>query len=194
LHRIDILVHLVGAFAGGAPVSETDDATLDRMLDLNFRSAFYVIRAVIPFMRAAGQGRIIAIGSRAAIEPQPTIAAYSASKAALVSLIQSAAKENKDRGITANVILAGTMDTPPTARPIPALTFHNGLIHSRLQIWRCGWLPKVLRRSAAQPFLSMEEMCDAGRCTSRAHPKLENFVAVEIGPGVPAPTSVTQNV
>jgi NAD(P)-dependent dehydrogenase (short-subunit alcohol dehydrogenase family) len=110
--RIDILVHLVGAFAGGVPVSETDDATIERMLDLNFRSAFYVMRAVIPIMRAAGRGRIIAIGSRAAVEPQPTIAAYSASKAALVSLIHSAAKENKDRGITANVILAGTMDTP----------------------------------------------------------------------------------
>lgn len=110
--RIDILVHLVGGFAGGASVSETDDATLERMLDLNFRSAFYVMRAVIPIMRAAGRGRIIAIGSRAAVEPQPKIAAYSASKAALVSLIHSAAKENKDRGITANVILSGMMDTP----------------------------------------------------------------------------------
>jgi NAD(P)-dependent dehydrogenase (short-subunit alcohol dehydrogenase family) len=110
--RIDILVHLVGGFAGGAPIAETDDATLERMLDLNFRSAFYVMRAVIPIMRAAGRGRIIAIGSRAAMEPEPTIAAYSASKAALVSLIRSAAKENKDRGITANVILPGTMDTP----------------------------------------------------------------------------------
>ena len=46
------------------------------------------------------------------MEPQPTIAAYSASKAALVSLIHSVAKENKDRGVTANIILAGTMDTP----------------------------------------------------------------------------------
>lgn len=117
--RIDILVHLVGGFAGGTPVSETDDATLERMLDLNFRSAFYVMRAAIPTMRAAGWGRIIAIGSRAAVEPQPTIAAYSASKAALVSLIQTTAKENKDRGVTANVILAGMMDTPANRAAIP---------------------------------------------------------------------------
>jgi NAD(P)-dependent dehydrogenase (short-subunit alcohol dehydrogenase family) len=110
--RIDILVHLVGGFAGGTAVSGTDDATLERMLDLNFRSAFYVMRAVIPIMRAARWGRIIAVGSRAAVEPEPAIAAYSASKAALVSLVQSAAKENKDRGVTANIILPATMDTP----------------------------------------------------------------------------------
>lgn len=110
--RIDILVHLVGGFAGGAPVADTDDTTFEHMLDVNLRSAFYMIRAVLPAMRAAGTGRIVAIGSRAAVEPQPLIAAYSASKAALVSLVQSVAMENKDRGITANIILPGTMDTP----------------------------------------------------------------------------------
>ena len=57
--RIDGLVHLVGAFAGGKSVAETDDATLDKMLDLNLRSAFHVIRAVLPIMRAQGSGRIV---------------------------------------------------------------------------------------------------------------------------------------
>ena len=52
--RIDILVHLVGAFAGGAPVAGTDDATFERMLDLNLRSAFHILRAVTPMMRASG--------------------------------------------------------------------------------------------------------------------------------------------
>src|SRR5205085_10693819 len=111
-HRIDILVHLVGGFAGGSRVDATDDATLERMLDVNFRSAFYMIRALTAPMRAAGRGRIIAIGSRLAVDPAPTLAAYSASKAALVSLVRSVAIENADRGITANVILPGTMDTP----------------------------------------------------------------------------------
>ncbi|MBZ5591522.1 MAG: SDR family oxidoreductase [Acidobacteriia bacterium] len=121
--RIDVLVHLVGGFAGGAPVGETDDATLERMLDLNLRSAFHILRAVIPLMRAAGSGRIVAIGSRAAVEPQPFIAAYSASKAALVSLMRSVAMENKDRGVTANVILPGTMDTPANRAADPNADF-----------------------------------------------------------------------
>ncbi len=121
--RIDILVHLVGGFAGGAPVDGTDDATFERMLDLNVRSAFHVLRAVIPVMRASGSGRIVAIGSRAAVEPQPFIAAYSASKSALVSLVRSVAMENKDHGVTANVILPGTMDTPANRAANPAADF-----------------------------------------------------------------------
>ena len=110
--RLDGLVHLVGAFAGGQSVAETDDATLDRMLNLNFRSAFYMIQSVLPRMREQGSGRILAIGSKAAVEPSPMAGAYAASKAALVSLIRTVARENSDRGIAANILLPGTMDTP----------------------------------------------------------------------------------
>lgn len=110
--RIHGLVHLVGGFAGGKAVAETGDATLDRMLDLNLRSAFFLIRAVVPHMRASGGGRIVAIGSKAAVEPAPMAGAYAASKAALVSLIRTVAREEAAHGITANIVLPGTMDTP----------------------------------------------------------------------------------
>jgi NAD(P)-dependent dehydrogenase (short-subunit alcohol dehydrogenase family) len=110
--NIDVLAHLVGAFTGGQSVAEMDDATWQQMFDANLNSAFHILRAVIPGMRKAGGGRIIAIASRQAEEPAPTIGAYSASKAALVSLMKTVALENKDAGITANVILPGTMDTP----------------------------------------------------------------------------------
>jgi NAD(P)-dependent dehydrogenase (short-subunit alcohol dehydrogenase family) len=109
--RLDGLVHLVGGFAGGHPVPETDDATFERMLDLNLRSAFYMIRAVLPFMRLQHSGRILAIGSKAAVEPAPLAGAYAASKAALVSLIRTVARENSRLGISANILLPGTMDT-----------------------------------------------------------------------------------
>jgi len=117
--RIDILAHLVGGFAGGKTIAETDDATFQHMLDLNLHSAFYVLRAVIPRMRRAGAGRIIAIGSRAAEYPGPGVGAYSASKAALVSLIQTVALENKDLAITANILLPGTMDTAANRKAMP---------------------------------------------------------------------------
>jgi NAD(P)-dependent dehydrogenase (short-subunit alcohol dehydrogenase family) len=110
--KIDVLAHLVGSFAGGQTVAETDDTTWQRMFDANLNSAFHILRAVIPEMRKAGGGRIIAIGSRAAEDPGPSVGAYSASKAGLVSLMKTVALENKDAGITANVILPGTMDTP----------------------------------------------------------------------------------
>jgi NAD(P)-dependent dehydrogenase (short-subunit alcohol dehydrogenase family) len=110
--RIDGLVHLVGAFAGGRSVAETDDATLDKMLELNLRSAFHVIRAILPIMRAQGAGRIVGIGSKAAAEPAALAGVYGASKAALVSLMRTIARENADVHVSANVVLPGTMDTP----------------------------------------------------------------------------------
>jgi NAD(P)-dependent dehydrogenase (short-subunit alcohol dehydrogenase family) len=117
--RIDVLVHLVGAFTGGQSVAETDDDTLEQMLEVNLRAAFRMFRAVLPDMRTRGAGRILAIGSRTAVDPQPMVGAYSASKAALVSLVQTIALENKDRGISANVILPGTMDTPANRAAMP---------------------------------------------------------------------------
>jgi NAD(P)-dependent dehydrogenase (short-subunit alcohol dehydrogenase family) len=117
--KIDVLVHTVGGFAGGQTVADTDDATFQRMFDLNLNSAFHMLRAVIPHMRKAGAGRIIAIGSRAAENPGPTVGAYSASKAALVSLVRTVALENKDVGITANTILPGTIDTAANRKAMP---------------------------------------------------------------------------
>ncbi len=117
--RIDVLVHTVGGFAGGRTVAEMDDATFQRMFDMNVNSTFHMLRAVVPHMRMAKSGRIIAIGSRAAESPGAGVGAYSASKAALVTLIRTVALENKDAGITANVILPGTIDTPANRKAMP---------------------------------------------------------------------------
>jgi len=118
--KMDLLAHLVGGFTGGQTIADTDDATFKRMLDMNLMSAFHILRAVLPPMRQARSGRIIAIGSRAAESPGAMVGAYSASKAALVSLIRTVAIENKDLGITANVILPGTIDTPANRKDMPA--------------------------------------------------------------------------
>lgn len=117
--KIDLLVHTVGGFAGGQTVAETDDATWQRMFDMNVNSTFHILRALIPHMRSARSGRIVAIGSRAAESPGAKVGAYSASKAAVVSLIRTVAIENKDLGITANVILPGTIDTPANRTAMP---------------------------------------------------------------------------
>ena len=117
--RIDVLAHLVGAFAGGKPIAETDDKTFNFMFDVNVKAAFNMFRAVIPAMRQGKSGRIIAIGSRAAEDPGPTVGAYSASKAAVVSLIETIARENKDAAVTANSILPGTIDTAANRSAMP---------------------------------------------------------------------------
>jgi NAD(P)-dependent dehydrogenase (short-subunit alcohol dehydrogenase family) len=121
--KLDVLAHTVGGFAGGQSIADTDDATFQRMLDLNLNCIFHILRAAVPPLRQAGSGRIIAIGSRAALEPGAGVGAYSASKAAMVSLIRTVALENKDAGLTANVILPGTMDTPANRKAMPDADF-----------------------------------------------------------------------
>jgi NAD(P)-dependent dehydrogenase (short-subunit alcohol dehydrogenase family) len=109
---IDALVHLLGGFGGGQTVAETSDKTWDGMMTLNLRAAFCAMRAVLKPMTAAKYGRIVAVGSRAAVEAAPNFAAYSVSKAGLVALVKNVAAENKELGITANVVLPSTIDTP----------------------------------------------------------------------------------
>lgn len=121
--RIDVLAHTVGGFAGGKSLAETDDATFQRMMDLNLNATFYLLRAAIPVLRKAENGRIIAIGSKAAVDPGANVGTYSASKAAMVSLIRTVALENADAGVTANVILPGTMDTPTNRKDMPESDF-----------------------------------------------------------------------
>jgi NAD(P)-dependent dehydrogenase (short-subunit alcohol dehydrogenase family) len=117
--RIDSLVHLVGGFAGGQTVAETDHATFARMFRTNLDPFFFLARAVLPVMQQQCRGRVLAIGSRTALEPSAMLGAYSASKAALVSLVRTIAIEGKDHGISANVLLPGTMDTPANRAAMP---------------------------------------------------------------------------
>lgn len=118
LRRIDILVALVGGFAGGG-LLDTDRATWDRMLALNATSAFTAARAVVPHMLAAGRGRVITTGSRAVLSPAPGFIAYTAGKAAVIAFTQALAQELRGSGVTANCVLPSTMDTPANRAAMP---------------------------------------------------------------------------
>jgi NAD(P)-dependent dehydrogenase (short-subunit alcohol dehydrogenase family) len=121
--RLDVLVHLLGGFAGGQSVAETDDATWEQMRDLNVTSGFYVLRAAVPHLRKSGKGRIVAVGSLTAVEPHPQLGAYITFKAALAMLVRTVALENRDAGLIANVVLPGTMDTPANRKAMPNADF-----------------------------------------------------------------------
>jgi len=125
--KLDVLVHVLGAFAGGKSVAETEDATWNQMYNLNLNSAFSIFRATIPHLRKSGSGRIIAIGSLAAAAAHPGLGAYITFKSALSMLVQTVALENKDAGLTANVILPGTMDTPANRKAMPDADFSKWL-------------------------------------------------------------------
>jgi len=117
--KIDAVVHLVGGFAGGQRADETSDETWEKMIAINLRPAWVLSRAVLPMMREARRGAFIAIGSAAALEPAPTLAAYGASKAALISLVRTIAAENKEFGVRANIVSPNTMDTPANRSAMP---------------------------------------------------------------------------
>ncbi len=121
--RLDVLVHVLGAFAGGQPITATSTETWEQMRDLNLTSAFYVLREAIPHLRKSANGRIIAIGSLAAKEPHANLSAYVVFKTALTTLVQTAAIENADAGLTANIVLPGTMDTPGNRVAMPREDF-----------------------------------------------------------------------
>jgi 3-oxoacyl-[acyl-carrier protein] reductase len=121
--KLDVLVHLLGGFAGGRTVADTDDATWEQMQDLNLTSAFYVLRAAIPHLRKSGGGRIAAIGSLTAVEPHAGLGAYVTFKSALTTLVETVALENRDAGLTANVVLPGTIDTPANRKSMPSADF-----------------------------------------------------------------------
>jgi 3-oxoacyl-[acyl-carrier protein] reductase len=99
--------------AGVAQVAPSDEATLaqfDTMMAVNVRAVLQTMQAVIPAMRQAGFGRIVNIGSRAAMGKDGRLI-YGASKAAVLSMTRTIALEYAKTGITANCIAPGPIET-----------------------------------------------------------------------------------
>jgi len=113
------LCSLVGGWAGGRDVEDTDDVRFERMMDLNLRSAFYAVRAAIPYLRETGWGRIVLVGSRGAVDFPSSQVAFNIAKAGVVALGKSAASELEGTGVTANVLMPSVIDTPVTRQSLP---------------------------------------------------------------------------
>lgn len=120
---IDVLFNLAGGWMGGKRLGELPIEDWDAAMNMNLRTAFLINRAVLPSMLERGWGRIVNFGSRSAVDPGTRQAHYNVSKAAVVSLTQSVANDYKRKGITANVILPSTIDTPANRRMMPDADF-----------------------------------------------------------------------
>ena len=108
-----VLVNNAG-IAASAKVSDTTDELWDRILRTNATGAFYCTRAVLPAMLQAGWGRIVNVASVASKVGGAYIAAYAASKHALLGLTRAVATEVATRGITVNAVCPGYVDTAMT--------------------------------------------------------------------------------
>lgn len=105
-----ILVSNAGA-AASAAFLETDDAAWRAMVDVNLMGAVFCTRAVLPMMRARGEGRIINLASTAGVEGYPYVSAYTAAKHALVGLTRALALEFARDHITVNALCPAYTNT-----------------------------------------------------------------------------------
>ena len=113
------VVLLVGGFAMGS-VEETDAATWDRLVKLNATSVLTGARAVFPALRDAGGGRIVTVAAPAGLgRGAKGMSAYAATKAAVVSLTGSFAKEGGPDGIRVNAVAPDVIDSPANRSSMP---------------------------------------------------------------------------
>lgn len=111
LQRVDAVIHTAGGIEAGKPIEETPPDTVHAMLEINYLTAFNLLRVTLPLLKVSG-GAVLTIGAQAALTPETNKSAYAASKAALIALTQTTAHEGKPYGISANCIVPSVIDTP----------------------------------------------------------------------------------
>lgn len=116
--RLDVVAHTVGGFVY-APVAESLPTTWESMFRLNLLTTVNLFGAAVARMRPAGRGSLLAIGAMPAIKAPAGLAAYAASKAGVLRLVESYADELKRDGLRVNAVMPGTIDTPQNRAAMP---------------------------------------------------------------------------
>ncbi len=130
LERIDILVNCAGAAAAGA-VHRTEIEVWDRLMAVNARGAFLCMRAFLPGMLERRFGRVVNVASVAGLHGARYIAAYAASKHALIGLTRAAAADAAASDVTVNAVCPGYVDTEMTEQSIARIVERTGRTHEQ---------------------------------------------------------------
>src|SRR5579862_4645261 len=149
--RIDILVNNAGITGGNAKSWDLAPADWRQVLEVNLTGPFLCCRAVVPGMIAAGYGRIVNIASIAGKEGNPNAAHYSASKAGVIALTKSLAKETAQNGVVVNCITPAAVRTAMFDQMSQE---HIDFMLSRIPMGRFGKLEEL---AALVAWLSSEE-------------------------------------
>ncbi|HSY67893.1 MAG TPA: SDR family NAD(P)-dependent oxidoreductase [Edaphobacter sp.] len=121
--KVDALVNTVGGYAGGVKLWELETKVFDAMLSLNLRSGYALARAVLPAMLKQKNGSIVNVAAKAAFDHGAGAAAYAASKAAAVAMMDSLAADAKGTGVRVNSILPSIIDTAANRQAMPTADF-----------------------------------------------------------------------
>jgi len=134
--RIDVLVNNAGIAGPTADVVDLAPEDFARVIDVNLRGVFHMTRACLPAMIAAGWGRIVNIASIAGKDGNPSMSAYSASKAGVIGFTKSVAKETAQTGVLVNCLVPGVIDAGLTTHTATAQ--ERELFRSRVPMGRMG--------------------------------------------------------
>jgi len=156
--QVDVLHNNVGITSQGGPV-ETSEAVWDRVMTVNVKSMFLTCKCVLPLMEAQGRGAIVNIGALGGVRwTGYAYCAYAASKGAVNSLTQSVALQYAAKGIRANCILPGVMDTPHIYQQISG--FYQSteeMVTARNRLSPTGWMGDGWDVANAAVFLASDE-------------------------------------
>ncbi|WP_313299526.1 SDR family NAD(P)-dependent oxidoreductase [Diaphorobacter sp.] len=117
--RVDVLCNIAGGFSMGSAVAADALAQFDQLMALNAGGVFRMVHCVAPGMLAQGAGSIINVGAQSALAGQAHMAAYAASKSAVIRLTEAFAAEFKPSGVRVNCVLPGIIDTPQNRKDMP---------------------------------------------------------------------------
>lgn len=137
---VDVLVNSAGIVGPNMPTWEVSDDAWRRTLAINLDGVFHMARAYVPAMRAAGWGRVVNIASIAGKEGNPNLAAYSASKAAVIGFTKSLAKELATSGVLVHSVAPAVIATPMNADTAPEVLSY---MLSKIPMGRAGTSDEV---------------------------------------------------
>lgn len=119
---ISSLIHCAGGFRY-APVEQTSLEDIEFLMNLNFKSSFYLFKELLPLMKKRNFGRIVCVGAKAALSGAESVSAYTASKGALHQLVLSTALEVSAFDILVNAICPSIIDTEANRKAMPDADF-----------------------------------------------------------------------
>jgi 3-oxoacyl-[acyl-carrier protein] reductase len=120
-HAVDVLVNSAGVIGPNKPFTDVTDDEWASTFAVNVTGTFYMCRAFMPGMVARGWGRVVNIASIAGKEGNPNLAAYSASKAAVLGLTKSLGKELATSGVLVNAVAPAVIETPMASATAPEI-------------------------------------------------------------------------
>jgi NAD(P)-dependent dehydrogenase (short-subunit alcohol dehydrogenase family) len=153
--QLDAMVNTVGGYAGGVKLWELDTKVFDQMLALNLRAGYALSRAAVRVMLKQGRGAIVNIAAKAAFDHGAGNAAYAASKAAAVAMIDSLAQDLMGTGIRVNSVLPSIFDTDANRKAMPKADFAKWPKPqdiARVIVFLCSDSAKVIHGAAVPVF------------------------------------------